>query len=70
MGERLNPPAPVTIGQRVWVAGGAFIGKGVTIPEGCVVGAHAVVTRPFNEPDCVLAGQPARVIRRDVAWSR
>lgn len=69
-GERLNPPAPVAIGRQVWVAGGAFIGKGVTVPDGCVVGAHAVLTRPFTEPDCVLAGQPARVVRQGVVWER
>ncbi len=69
-GAWLNPPAPVSIGRHVWVAGGAFIGKGVTVPDGCVVGAHAVLTRPFTEPDCVLAGQPARVVRQGVVWER
>lgn len=69
-GERLNPPAPVILGRHVWVAGGAFIGKGVTVADGCVVGAHAVVTRPFTEPGCELAGQPAQVVRRDVVWER
>ena len=69
-GDRLNPPAPVSIGRHVWVAGGAFIGKGVSVPDGCVVGAHAVLTRPFTEPDCILAGQPARVVRQGVVWER
>lgn len=66
----LNPPAAVTLGQHVWVAGRVFIGKGVTVPDGCVVGAGSVLTRPFGEADCVIAGNPARIIRRGIAWER
>lgn len=69
-GERLNPPSPVVVGRHVWVAGDAFIGKGAVVGDGCVVGARALVTGAFPEPDCVLAGTPARVIRRGVVWER
>jgi maltose O-acetyltransferase len=53
---------PVTIGNDVWIGGGAIICPGVSIGNGVVIGAGAVVTR--NVPDNVLvAGNPARVIK-------
>ena len=53
----------ITIGHGVWIAAGAFIGPGVTIGDGAVVGARAVVMRDV-EPWTVVAGNPARVIKR------
>lgn len=54
---------PVTIGDKVWIGFGASILKGVTVGEGAVVAAGAVVTKDV-EPWTVVAGNPARVIRR------
>ena len=55
--------APVSVGDKVWIGFGASILKGVRIGEGAVVGAHAVVTRDVP-PFSVVAGNPARVVRR------
>lgn len=53
---------PVTIGDNVWLGGGAIVCPGVSIGENTVVGAGAVVTKDL--PAGVLAvGNPARVIR-------
>lgn len=53
---------PVTIGDDVWVGGGAILLPGVSIGSGTVVGAGSVVTRSL--PAGVLAaGNPCRVIR-------
>lgn len=57
------PPRPVTIGQGVWICSGAIICPGVTIGDHAVVGPGAVVMR--NVPTyAVVAGNPARVVRR------
>ncbi|MGE0784541.1 MAG: acyltransferase [Sandaracinaceae bacterium] len=69
-GRRINPAAAVRIGDRVWVAADATISKGSVIPDGCVVGAKSFVNRAFDEPDCVIAGVPAKVIRKNVRWER
>jgi galactoside O-acetyltransferase len=53
---------PVVIGDRAWLGFGVSLLKGVTIGEGAVVGARAVVTRDVP-PYSVVAGNPARVIR-------
>lgn len=54
--------SPVRIGDKVWIGFGASVLPGVTIGEGAVVGACAVVTKDV-EPWTVVAGNPARVIR-------
>ena len=53
---------PITIGDNVWLGGGAIVCPGVTIGDDTVVGAGAVVTRDL--PAGVVAfGNPARVQR-------
>lgn len=54
---------PISIGNDVWIGGGAIICPGVTIGNGVVIGAGSVVTRDI--PDNVFAaGNPAKVIRK------
>lgn len=55
--------APIVIGERAWVAADAFLGPGVTIGAGAVVGARASVFRPV-EAWTVVGGNPARLIRK------
>lgn len=52
---------PVRIGARVWIGYRAIVLPGVTIGEGAVVAAGAVVSRDV-EPLAIVAGVPARVI--------
>lgn len=54
---------PVTIGEDVWVGGGAIICPGVTIGARSVIGAGSVVTRDIPA-DVFAAGNPCRVIRK------
>lgn len=54
--------APVTIRDRVWIGFNVIILKGVTIGEGAVVAAGAVVTKDVA-PYTIVAGNPARVVR-------
>lgn len=53
--------APVVVGDRAWLSFRATILPGVTIGEGAVVAAGAVVTRDVP-PYTVVAGTPARVV--------
>lgn len=69
-GQPVNPARPIVVGDNVWLCAEAVLLKGARVPDGCVVGLRSVVTRGFDEPDCVLAGSPARVVRRGIAWSR
>jgi putative colanic acid biosynthesis acetyltransferase WcaF len=54
--------APITVGRDAWIAARAIVLPGVTIGEGCVIGAGSVVTKD-TPPRTVCAGNPCRVIR-------
>lgn len=54
---------PVSIGDGVWLGGGAIVCPGVTIAENTVLGAGSVVTRDLSA-NVVAAGNPCRVIRK------
>jgi maltose O-acetyltransferase len=53
---------PIRIGHDVWIGGGAIILPGVTIGDGSVVGAGAVVVHDVP-PASVVVGNPARLVR-------
>ncbi len=67
-GNRINPSADVTVCDHVWVGQGVTITKGVSVAEDCVIGTGAVVTRKVEEPRCIAAGVPAKIIKRNISW--
>lgn len=69
-GCRINAPASVTIGDHVWVSVGVFISKGATLADDTIVGANAFVNGAFDETGTMIAGAPAKVVKRGVTWHR
>lgn len=57
-----DSPRNVTIGQDVWIGASAVILPGVTIGDGAIIAAGAVLTADV-EPGCVVGGVPARPIK-------
>ncbi|MCR5314680.1 MAG: sugar O-acetyltransferase [Bacteroidaceae bacterium] len=70
-GHRLEPEGrtldvygmPITIGNDVWIGGNSTILPGVTIGDGAVIAAGAVVTHDV-EPYTIVGGVPAKVIKK------
>ena len=60
--RRLCYAKPVTVGSGCWLCANVTVLPGVTIGEGCVIGAGSVVTREIP-PHSFAAGNPCRVIR-------
>jgi putative colanic acid biosynthesis acetyltransferase WcaF len=56
---------PITIADQVWICADAYIGPGVNVGEGVIVGARAVVTKDI-EPWAIVAGNPAKAIKMRV----
>lgn len=59
----LVPSKEIYIGKNCFIGCNTIILKGTVLGDGCVVGAGAVVSGTFEE-NCVIAGNPARVIKR------
>ncbi|MEI8278582.1 MAG: acyltransferase [Bacteroidota bacterium] len=55
--------APIYIGKFCWLGMGAVVLPAVTLGDHTIVGANAVVTKSFPEGYCVIAGNPAKVIK-------
>lgn len=68
-GRRVNPARDITIGDHVWVGLRAVVLGGAAIGDGTVIGVGSIVTRRVPN-NCIVAGVPARVVRRHVAWER
>ena len=54
---------PIKIGKNCWLAVNVTVIGGVTIGEGCVIGAGSVVTRDIP-PNSLAVGNPCRVLRQ------
>lgn len=61
--QGMDQPLPVKIGNDVWIGRRVMFMPGVTIGDGCVIGAGAVVTKDIP-PYSIAAGVPAVVVKR------
>lgn len=62
--SRHTTALPIRIGRFCWLGMGSIILPEVTLGDFTIVGAGAIVTKSFPEGYCVLAGNPAKVIKQ------
>lgn len=67
-GERINQSKNITIKDHVWIGNGVAVNKGVVIAENTIVGTKSVVTKAFDDQNVSIAGNPARIIKKNVNW--
>lgn len=63
----INKDVPVVIEDNVWVGSRALILKGVRVGKGSIVAAGAVVTKDVPQ-NCIVAGNPAKVVKENISW--
>ncbi|HEV2533600.1 hypothetical protein [Phenylobacterium sp.] len=68
-GERVNPPKPIVLGDRVWLGTRVLVMKGAEIGDGAIVGAGSIVVGKLPA-GCIAAGSPAKPLREGVVWRR
>lgn len=68
-GKRINMPKSISIGSHVWIGARAIVLGGTTIGDGSIVGLGSIAKGIFPN-NCILAGAPAKLIRKNVAWER
>jgi acetyltransferase-like isoleucine patch superfamily enzyme len=58
----------ITIGDNVWIGCGVKIYQGTIIPDGCVIASDSVVRGIFSDENCLIAGNPAKIIKQNIHW--
>lgn len=54
----------------MYIGPGAILFGDITIADNVSIGANATVNRSFTEPNVVIAGTPAKIVKRNVpAWN-
>ena len=64
----INRVRELRIGDHVWIGANATLLKNTHVADGSIVAWGSVVSGRFTEPNCVIAGNPARVVKRGVCW--
>lgn len=67
--ERINRAQNITIGNHCWICTGVIVLKGTHIGENTVIGAGSVLTGKSYEDNCIIAGNPGRVVKTGINWS-
>lgn len=60
---------PIKIGRSSWLCAGSKVLKGAVLPDGCILGAGAVLNKAYDESNCLLIGNPAKIIKTGVTRS-
>lgn len=61
-----NIAGNISIGSNVWIGARCTILKNATIPNGCVIAANTCCNKKYEEANCLLAGTPARIKKRNI----
>ena len=68
-GKRINQAKDVVIGNHVWTGQQVTILKGTIIADDCILGACSLLTGKNDPTNCVIAGNPAKVVKTEVTWN-
>ena len=60
---------PIEIGKEAWLCTGSKVLKGSKLPDGCILSAGSVLNKKYEESNCLLAGNTAVIVRRNVKRS-
>jgi acetyltransferase-like isoleucine patch superfamily enzyme len=66
--EPINPPREIVIGNRVWIGARCTISKGTIIGDDVVVATSSVVYGKHETPNCVIGGNPVRILKTEITW--
>ena len=67
-GKRINKPGDIIVKDHVWLGYGSTLLKGVMVEEHNIVGTHSVITKSIMKKGCVVAGNPAKIVKENINW--
>jgi len=68
-GKVCNYPQTIEIRDHVWIGSGVKISKGVIVAENNIIGMGSIVTKSFLETNCIIAGNPAKIVKKNINWN-
>lgn len=69
-GKRINYAKDIIIGNHCWIGLGSIILKGTVIQSNTIVGAGSICNSQYNDSFCIVAGNPGKIVKRNVDWDR
>lgn len=70
-GNMINAgPTKMKIGNHCWIGANVNMIKNAAIPDNSIVGISSMVNKAFLEPNVIIAGAPAKVVKKGVNWDR
>lgn len=66
----LNKGMSVYLGNHVWLANNVTLLKDAYINDNSVVGTQTLVTKKISEKNVVIAGVPAKIVKRHINWDK
>ena len=67
-GEKINEDQEIVFGNKIWIGCRSTILKGSIIPDGCVIGAGGLVSGHCFEENTIIAGIPAKSLKKIGKW--
>lgn len=67
-GERMNHSKSIIVGEHVWLGNSVTVLKGAIIGDHSVVGIGSIVPGNTYPSNCVLGGNPAKVLKSKIDW--
>ena len=67
--KRINISEPIIIGDHVWLGTNVKLMSGAVVGSGSMVGAATVTSKKFPS-NCIIAGNPGRLLREGIFWER
>lgn len=68
--KRLNPAKDVIINDHCWIGLKCILLKGTCVYGHSVIAAGSVCSKRYDESNCIIAGNPARIVKHDIDWDR
>lgn len=68
-GRRFNASKDIILEDHVWVGIKVICMKGSYVSRNSIIAAGAVVSGKFMEPNCIVGGVPAKVIKKGIEWT-
>ena len=60
----------ISLGNHIWCSSNVSILKGVRLEDGCVVGYNSCLFKSFSEPNLLIGGYPAKVLKKNIQWRK